>query len=262
MQLTFLGTGTSTGVPTPACHCNVCTSTDFHDKRLRASALVETAGKHILIDCGPDFRYQALREGIERIDAVLVTHSHYDHVGGFDDLRPYCAQLPDNRMPVYCTADVAADFHARMPYCFAEHPYPGVPKFDIHIIDKSPFSVAGIEVIPFPVMHRNLEIRGYRMGNLAYITDCLVLPEESCDIVEGVDTLVINALRFKPHYSHMSLSQALELISRLHPRKAYLIHMSHDIGMHSALESQLPHGVLPAYDGLKIHIQDRTEMGR
>ncbi|MDE5785657.1 MAG: MBL fold metallo-hydrolase, partial [Duncaniella sp.] len=122
MQLTFLGTGTSTGVPTPACHCAVCRSSDSHDKRLRTSALVEVAGKNILVDCGPDFRSQALREDIERIDAVLVTHSHYDHVGGFDDLRAYCALLPDNRMPVYCTAYVAADFHSRMPYCFAEHP--------------------------------------------------------------------------------------------------------------------------------------------
>ncbi|MDE6485104.1 MAG: MBL fold metallo-hydrolase [Duncaniella sp.] len=256
MQLTFLGTGTSTGVPTPACHCDICLSDDPHDKRLRASALVESAGKNILIDCGPDFRYQALRAGIERIDAVLVTHSHYDHVGGFDDLRAYCALLPGNRMPVYCTADVAADFHARMPYCFAEHPYPGVPKFDIHIIDKEPFTAAGAEVMPFPVMHRNLEIRGYHIGNLAYVTDCLVMPEESRKIVEGVDTLVINALRFKPHYSHMSLSQALEEIALLHPRRAYLTHMSHDIGYHRDLPVHLPPHVHPASDGLRIHIPD------
>lgn len=254
MQLTFLGTGTSTGVPTPACHCDVCRSTDPHDKRLRASALVEVGGKNILIDCGPDFRYQALRAGIERIDAVLVTHSHYDHVGGFDDLRPYCALLPDHRMPVYCTADVAADFRARIPYCFAEHPYPGVPKFDLHIIDREPFTVCGTEVTPFPVMHRNLRIRGYRIGNLAYITDCLTLPEPSRELIRGINTLVINALRFKPHYSHLSLSEALDVIANLHPGRAYLTHMSHDIGFHRDIPSHLPPSVYPAYDGLKIHI--------
>ena len=254
MRLTFLGTGTSPGVPTPACHCDVCRSTDSRDKRLRASALVETGGKNILIDCGPDFRYQALRAGIESIDAVLVTHSHYDHVGGFDDLRAYCAKLPDNRMPVYCTADVAADFHARIPYCFAEHPYPGVPKFDLHIIDTEPFGIGGVEVVPFPVMHRNLEIRGYRIGPMAYITDCLTLPERSRELVRGVDTLVINALRFKPHYSHMSLAEALALIADLHPRRSYLTHMSHDIGFHRDLGALLPENVSPAYDGETVEI--------
>lgn len=256
MQLTFLGTGTSTGVPTPACHCKVCTSADSHDKRLRTSALVQTAGKNILIDCGPDFRYQALREDLRRIDAVLVTHSHYDHVGGFDDLRAYCALLPDNRMPVYCTADVAADFYARMPYCFAEHPYPGVPKFDLHIIDRSSFNIGGVEIEPIPVMHRNLEIRGYRIGNLAYITDCLTLPETSREKIRSVDTLVINALRFKPHYSHLSLAQALDLIDDLHPRRAYIIHMGHDIGFHRDIPAHLPRHVSPAYDGLRINIED------
>ncbi|MDE5786498.1 MAG: hypothetical protein K2H98_08215, partial [Duncaniella sp.] len=168
----------------------------------------------------------------------------------------YCALLPDNRMPVYCTADVAADFHSRLPFCVAEHPYPGVPKFELHIIDREPFSIGGAVIEPFPVMHRNLEIRGYRIGSLAYITDCLTLPEESRELIRGVDTLVINALRFKPHYSHLSLSQALDVIDDLHPRRAYLIHMGHDIGFHRDIPGFLPPHVSAAYDGLKIHIQD------
>lgn len=254
MTVTILGSGTSTGVPVPTCNCAVCRSTSPFDNRMRTSALLSAKGKNILIDCGPDFRSQALREGIERIDALLVTHSHYDHVGGLDDLRPYCALLPDRRMPVYCTADVAADFHARLDYCFKAHPYPGVPKFDLHIIDRDPFMIGDVEIRPIPLLHGKLEIRGYQTEDFAYITDCSHLPESSRESLTDLSALVINALRFKPHHSHFNLEQALDVIKELDPMRAFLTHLSHDIGLHSDLLPQLPHNVFPAFDGLTFRV--------
>lgn len=254
MQLTFLGSGTSTGVPTPLCDCEVCRSSDPRDKRLRASVLVEADGRNILIDCGPDFRYQALRAGISRIDAVLVTHSHYDHAGGFDDLRPFCALMPDNHLPVYCKHDVAEDFLHHMPYCFKENPYPNVPQFTIHEIDNQPFDINSLEITPLPVMHHDLPILGFRIGDLAYVTDCKTMPESTRRLIRGIDTLVINALRFKDHHSHMNIPQALELISDLKPRRTFLTHASHGIGLHASTAAFLPENVEYAFDTLSIRI--------
>lgn len=263
MELTFLGTGTSTGVPQLRCGCPTCTSTDKRDHRLRASALLEVAGKRILIDCGPDFHQQMLRHGErsrqDRLDALLVTHQHYDHVGGIDDLRPYCYQeeMKESGFPVYCQADVARDLRERLPYSFKADPYPGAPRFDLREIEAGKsFQVAGLEVLPVRVNHYLLDILGFRIGELGYITDAKVVPDDTVEAMKGVDTLVINALRHKPHISHITLDEALELISRIKPRVAYLTHMSHDIGRYAEVAPTLPENVFLAVDDLKIHIPD------
>ncbi len=253
MKLTFLGTGTSTGVPQIGCNCAVCTSTDPREKRLRASVIVDVRPDcNLLIDCGPDFRYQMLRVGSPALKAVLLTHSHYDHVGGIDDLRPYCYP---NSFPVYCQADVAKDLRERVPYCFREHLYPGVPTFDIHIIKPDEdFTVDDVRVTPLPVMHAKLPIVGFRIGQLAYITDCLEMPPETLEKIKGVDTLVINALRREPHMSHMNLEQALAVIAAAAPRQAYLTHLSHAMGLMDDTTPLLPSNVHIATDGLTITI--------
>lgn len=263
MELTFLGTGTSTGVPQLRCGCPTCTSTDKRDHRLRASALLEVAGKRILIDCGPDFHQQMLRHGErsrqDRLDALLVTHQHYDHVGGIDDLRPYCYQeeMKESGFPVYCQADVARDLRERLPYSFKADPYPGAPRFDLREIEAGKsFQVAGLEVLPVRVNHYLLDILGFRIGKLGYITDAKVVPDDTVEAMKGVDTLVINALRHKPHISHITLDEALELISRIKPRVAYLTHMSHDMGRYAEVAPTLPENVFLAVDDLKIHIPD------
>ncbi|MDE7124918.1 MAG: MBL fold metallo-hydrolase [Muribaculaceae bacterium] len=255
MKLTFLGTGTSTGVPQIGCSCETCTSSDSRDRRLRTSAIITTdEGRNILLDCGPDFRQQMLGAGSPELAAALLTHQHYDHVGGIDDIRPYT--YPDG-FAVYCKADVAADLRARMPYCFGARLYPGVPVLHLKEIDPwNDFVVAeaGIKVTPVPVMHWQLPIIGFRIGRFAYITDCKTMSEESVKLLEGVDTLVLNALRAEPHNSHLSLSEALEIIKVIDPRTAYLTHLSHQMGCHAEVESQLPDNVRLAYDGLVVEV--------
>lgn len=230
MKITFLGTGTSTGIPQIGCRCATCTSADPRDNRMRASAIVTLdSGANLLIDCGPDFRSQILRAGAPPLEALLITHSHYDHVGGIDDLRPYCRD--GRHFPTFCTPDVARDLHERNPWSFAKHLYPGVPTFAIHEINPDiPFEIAGQEIIPLPVMHAKLPILGYRFGPLAYITDCKTMPAATLEKLRGVHTLVLNALRILPHQSHLSLDEALDIIKAVNPRRALLTHMSHDMG--------------------------------
>ena len=251
MKVTFLGTGTSTGVPEIGCSCAVCQSNDPRDNRLRASVLVETAGKRILIDCGPDFRQQMIRSRIYQLDGILLTHEHYDHVGGLDDLRPYCRQ---GAVPIYAEADVVEAIETRIPYVFRAHPYPGVPRLALHTISLEPFEVAGVLVQPIRVMHGRLPILGFRIGNFAYLTDILTLPETEVPKLQGVDVLVLDALREAEHPSHESVPQALALIDRLQPKQAYLTHMSHRIGLHAVAEQSLPAHVQYAYDGLEIEL--------
>lgn len=249
-KIIFLGSGTSTGVPQIGCHCPTCSSTDPRDNRLRASVLVSYQGKNILIDCGPDFRYQMLRAGSPSLDALLITHVHYDHVGGLDDLRPYSIQ---SEFPVYCRADVSRNLHERLPYCFGVGLKPGIPHYDMHIVDDyTPFEVGHLKVTPLPVMHARLPILGYRIGRMAYITDCKVMPEATLQLLDGVDTLIINALRPKPHISHLSLGEALDIIEKVNPRVAWLTHMSHDMPTHARAQKLLPSNVNLAYDGLEI----------
>lgn len=255
MKLTILGSGTSTGVPQIGCHCRVCESTDPRDKRLRTSAILEVEGKRLLIDCGPDFREQIIRENCPDLDALLITHSHYDHVGGLDDLRPYCYKA--DGFPVYCTAYVDSDLRSRLPYCFTDKRYPGVPTFKMHTIDfESDFYIEGIKVTPLKIIHGKLPIAGYRIGNLAYITDCKTMPEETFDKLEGTEVLVINALRHEEHMSHMNLAQALDVVNRVNPKRAYLTHLSHDMGTHAATSAILPKGVEIATDGMTIIIDN------
>lgn len=252
MTIEFLGTGTSTGVPQVGCRCATCMSTDPNDHRLRASAIVGLDnGRNLLIDCGPDFRQQMLRAGSPELEALLVTHSHYDHVGGLDDLRPYCAG--GRHFPTYCRKDVAEDLRSRNPWSFARHLYPGVPTFDLRVIEPyKSFTLADTEVLPLNIIHGKLPILGYRIGRLGYVTDCSSMPDDTVEALRGVDTLVINSLRIEPHPTHFDLAQTLEVIERIAPRKAYLIHMSHDMGPEATVD--LPHGVAFAHDGLKVEI--------
>lgn len=262
MKLTFLGTGTSTGVPQLRCHCPTCTSTDPHDKRLRTSAMIETepGAPKLLIDCGPDFRQQMLREDSPDLAAVLLTHTHYDHVGGIDDLRPYCRTAPDHHFPVYCRHDVAEDMRSRVPYCFAKKLYPGVPTFAIHEIDapeKFTVDIPGYkpaEIQPLRIMHASLPILGFRIGGLVYITDCSSIPAETLDAIHGADVLVINALRIEPHPSHINLLQALDVIKETGPKQAYLTHIAHTMGRQADAERLLPTDVHFAFDGLQVEL--------
>lgn len=253
MKLAILGSGTSTGVPQIGCRCATCTSLDPHDRRLRASAIVTLDnGANLLIDCGPDFREQILGVGAPALEALLITHSHYDHVGGIDDLRPYCKG--DRHFPTYCTADVATDLRERNPWSFAKNLYPGVPTFDIHEIKAGcEFEIAGQVIEPLQVMHGKLPIVGYRIGKLAYITDCKTMPDTTLDSIRGLDLLVINALRHEPHPSHQTLEDALAIIAEVSPRRALLTHLSHDMGPEAEIKG-LPENVAVAFDGLIVNL--------
>jgi len=249
LKLTILGSGTSTGVPMLGCNCEVCRSTDPHDKRLRQSAIVEYLGKRILIDCGPDFRQQILATSDVHLDALLITHIHYDHIGGLEDLRGYY------NLPIFARYDVVKELHHRLPYCFAENPYPGAPQLKLfEINDVDAFDCAGIKVQPIPVMHYKLPVLGFRIGPMAYITDCKTISDKQIERLRHVPLLVINALRITEHLSHLSLSQALEIIRQVKPDKALLIHMCHQIGFHSIVSKQLPENVELAYDGMIIEV--------
>lgn len=251
MQLTFLGTGTSGGVPSVGCHCDVCSSTDPRDKRLRSSALLETETTRVLIDCGPDFRQQILPFPFVPFDAVLLTHIHYDHVSGIDDIRPFCVFGPVN---IYADKHTADALKVTMPYCFGEHLYPGVPLLALHEMKKhEAFQVGDISIMPFEVMHGKMPIMAFRIGPLAYITDMKTISQEDMAYLEGVDTLVVNALRReKEHHSHQLLGDAISLAQKVGARRTYIIHMTHQMGLHSVISDSLPKGIELAYDGLKI----------
>lgn len=251
IYVTMLGSGTSKGVPEVGCNCHVCRSTDSHDKRLRASIYVSTRGLNLLIDASPDFRQQALTHDIREIDAVLVTHSHYDHVGGIDDLRPFCVF---GDIAMYLRKDVAEDLRKRLDYCFRPHPYPGVPTFQLHEIGNEPFIIRDVKITPVSVNHAKLPIVGFRIGDFAYITDAKTIPENEIDKLKDLKVLIVNCLRIRPHFSHFNLEEALELVKRIRPHKTFLTHISHELGLHKDINRRLPEGVELAYDGMKIKI--------
>lgn len=249
MKLTFLGTGTSAGVPVLGCQCAVCKSTDARDQRFRTAALLESEKSRILIDCGPDIRQQLMPLPFVPFDGVLLTHIHYDHVGGLDDLRGYCVFGDIN---VYADERTAEGLKTTMPYCFTAHLYPGVPKLNLHTIaPHTPLHIGDIDVMPIEVMHGKLPILGYRFGKLAYITDMKTIAETEMSYLDGVETLVVNALRFdKPHHSHQLVDDAIAFAQRVGVKKTYLVHVTHEIGFHDDANSRLPEGFEFPYDGL------------
>lgn len=262
MKLTFLGTGTSCGVPTIGCQCHTCTSTDPHDKRLRCSALIETEQTRVLIDCGPDFRQQIMPMPFRKIDGILITHAHYDHMGGMDDIRPYCQFGEIN---VYADPLAREGMLQMLPYCFAEHRYPGVPAIQLHEIHPhEAMRIGDLDIMPFQVMHHDLPILGYRItshsaqqspsGSLVYITDMKSIDDAELSYIRGTEVLVVNALRQKPHHSHQTVDEAVGFARRIGARQTWLIHSSHDIGRHAEVNAQLPPDIQLAYDGQAIEL--------
>ena len=254
MKITLLGTGTSVGVPQIGCHCRVCTSSDPHDRRLRCSALVQDQGTNILIDCGPDFREQMLRIGFEQpLDGVLITHEHYDHVGGIDDLRPFSYL---HNLPLYADEYAITHLRQRLPYCLVVNRYPGVPQLTTEVVEpRKAFRVGGLEVMPLRVMHGKLPILGFRIGPLGYITDMTTMDEEDFRLLKGIRLLVVNALRHEPHPTHQTVEQAIAFSRQLGEQlPTYLIHMSHHLGVHAEEDAKLPPNIHLAYDGLVLHV--------
>jgi phosphoribosyl 1,2-cyclic phosphate phosphodiesterase len=251
LKVTFLGTGTSQGVPVIGCKCSVCTSGDEKDKRLRSSVLIELDHTHIVVDTGPDFRQQMLRSNVDKLDAVLFTHEHRDHIAGLDDIRAYNF-IQQQPMDVYAEERVIRALNYEFPYIFAEKKYPGVPQLNVNIISNLPFHINEITIIPIRVMHYRLPVLGFRIDQFAYITDANFISEEEMEKLIGVKHLVINALRKEKHISHYSLDQALQLIHQLSPKRAYITHISHQMGIHSEMQKELPPHVSLAYDELSV----------
>ena len=253
IKVTFLGTGTSQGVPVIGCDCEVCTSANPKDNRLRSSILIETQGKVICVDSGPDFRQQMLREKVQQLDAIVYTHEHKDHTAGMDDVRAF--NFKQKRpMDLFVDDNVEACLKREFAYAFDENPYPGVPRLNLIKIKNEPFVVEGIDFQPVQLMHYKLPVFGFRIGDFAYCTDVNYIADEEKEKLKGLDVLVLTALRKEEHISHFNLEQALALIKELKPKQAYLTHISHYLGLHNEVSKELPDNVELSYDGLKIEV--------
>ncbi len=253
MKVKILGTGTSQGVPVIACNCQVCQSTDPNDKRLRTAVLIESDDVSIVIDAGPDFRQQMLREKVKDIDAILITHEHRDHIAGLDDVRAFNFM---NQKPVdiYAEERVQEAIKSDFSYSFADKKYPGSPQINLHELKNEPFEIKGLKIIPVRAFHYKLPVFGFRIGDFSYLTDLNYISEDEKKKLHGTKYLVIDALRKRKHISHYSLSEALEIIKELSPKRAYLTHISHQMGLHHDVNEELPHGISLAYDGLRFEI--------
>lgn len=250
-KLTFLGTGTSQGVPMIGCQCEVCKSEDPRDKRLRSSVLVDYCGKRFLVDAGPDFRQQMLRAEVSHVDAIILTHNHKDHTGGLDDIRAFNYH-EKKATQIYCEKYVEDSLRQEYSYAFAEVKYPGAPEWNVHIIDEKPFSINGVEIIPIRGKHFKLPVLGYRFGNIAYCTDMNHISEEEYSKLQGLDHFIINCVRRGRHISHYSLEQAIEVAGKVGAEHSWLTHLSHQLPCYEELIKELPEGILPAFDGLAI----------
>jgi phosphoribosyl 1,2-cyclic phosphate phosphodiesterase len=251
MRLTFLGTGTSQGIPVIACDCEVCKSTNSKDKRLRSSVLVETDDKVFVIDAGPDFRQQMLRENVKHLDAVLLTHAHFDHIGGLDDVRSY-NYLQKSPIDIYGNELAISGLKHTFDYAFQFLKYPGLPEFRTHIVDDEPFRVGTQIIIPIEAIHHRLPILGYRIGDLIYLTDVKQILPKELDKMKGCKILIINALKKDEHFSHLTLNEALDIVEIVQPKQTYFTHISHFMGKHETVDAELPENVHLAYDGLLI----------
>ena len=254
MEITFLGTGTSQGVPVIGCNCDVCLSHNPKDKRLRSSVLINVDGNTLVIDTGPDFRQQMLRENVKNLDAVLFTHSHKDHTAGLDDIRSYNFRSK-KPMEVFCSNDVLYALKMEFSYIFADFKYPGVPKVNINLIDESIFNFNNISITPIKALHHKLPVHGFRIKDFVYLTDISEISQEERKKILNADIIVLDSLRKEPHLSHLCLQQSVDLINELKPKKAYLIHISHLMGLHDEIQSELPSNIFLSYDGLKINLQ-------
>lgn len=254
MKVTLLGTGTSQGVPVIGCNCKVCQSDDKKDNRLRTSAMLENKDLTLIIDTGPDFRQQMLREEVSDIDAVIYTHEHRDHIAGLDDIRPINF-INRKSMQIYAEDRVLNALKQMLPYAFGENRYPGVPELNLNKIDLSEFYIGDTKIIPLRVYHYKLPVMGFRIGDFAYITDANYIPEEEKEKLFGVKYLVINALRKKKHISHFTLNEALNIVNELSPRKAFITHVSHQMGLHAEVNKELPKNVQLAYDRLSFTVK-------
>ena len=251
LKITILGTGTSLGVPIIGCNCTVCTSSNPKDNRLRASALIECDGQRFVIDAGPDFRQQMLRNSVSSIDAILLTHEHKDHVSGLDDIRAFNF-LNKKPVDIYSEKRVQESIRKDFAYVFSAIQYPGIPQMNLHSIGTDPFAINDIGIIPIRAMHYKLPILGFRIGDFTYISDANYIAPEETDKIRGTRIMVINALRWEPHMSHFCIPETIRFIEEIKPEKAYLTHLSHQAGLHEELLKKLPEGIEPGFDGLVI----------
>lgn len=253
IKLEFLGTGTSQGVPVVACNCPVCLSSNEKDKRLRASVLIEVNGIKLAVDAGPDFRQQMLRVGLRRLDAILLTHEHTDHIFGLDDIRAF-NWVQHHPMDIYAEARVQESIRRIFNYVFSKSQYPGIPQMNLHLIDHTPFFIDSVPVIPVRGYHHKLPVYGFRIGKLAYLTDMKTIEDNEKEKLAHLDVLIVNSLRIEKHVSHFNLEEALQLIHEVKPKKAFLTHISHMMGLHDDVQRYLPANVFLAYDGLLLTV--------